>query len=78
MSADPVVPHALSRRAALQALAAGTASLAAGCSRPDEAIVARDTLEELPYVHLPEGLVPGVLQRYATALPLAGYAGARS
>ena len=74
VSADPVVPHALSRRAALQALAAGAASLAAGCSRPDEAIVARDTLEELPYVHLPEGLVPGVLQRYATALPLAGYA----
>ena len=63
----------LSRRAALQMLAAGAASLAAGCSRPDEAIVAETTLEELPYVRLPEGLVPGVAQRYATALPLAGY-----
>ncbi len=53
--------------------AAGAASLAAGCSRPDEEIVANDTLEELPYVRMPEGLVPGVTQRYATALPLAGY-----
>ena len=63
----------LSRRAALQALAAGVASLAPGCSRPDESIVAKETLEELPYVHLPEGLVPGLTQHYATALPLAGY-----
>ena len=64
----------LSRRAALQMLAAGAASLAAGCSPPDEAIVAKDTLEELPYVNMPEGLVPGITQAYATALPLAGYA----
>jgi hypothetical protein len=63
----------LSRRAALQGLAASVASLAAGCSRPDEGIVAQTTLEELPYVNLPEGLVPGVIQQYATALPLAGY-----
>ncbi len=47
--------------------------MAAGCSRPDEEIVARDTLVELPYVRMPEGLVPGVAERYATALPLAGY-----
>ena len=47
--------------------------MATGCSRPDEAIVSQDTLEELPYVRMPEGLVPGVSQRYATALPLAGY-----
>ena len=70
---DPLVRRALSRRAALQMLAAGAASLATGCSRPDEAIVAQDTLEELPYVQLPEGLIPGLTQRYATALPLAGY-----
>ena len=70
---DRLVRRALSRRAALQALATGVASLAAGCSRPDETIVAQDTLEELPYVRLPEGLVPGLTQHYATALPLAGY-----
>ena len=65
--------QALSRRAALQALAAGAVSLAGGCSGPDASVVAEETLEELPYVHLPEGLVPGLTQRYATALPLAGY-----
>ena len=70
---DAVIRRALSRRTALQALAAGVASLAAGCSKPDELVVAEETLEELPYVHLPEGLVPGLTQRYATALPLAGY-----
>jgi Fe-S-cluster-containing dehydrogenase component len=47
--------------------------MAAGCKQPDEETVANVTLEELPYVKLPEGLVPGVAQRYATALPLAGY-----
>jgi molybdopterin-containing oxidoreductase family iron-sulfur binding subunit len=54
-------------------LAAGVSSLAAACSRPDESVVADETLEELPYAHLPEGLVPGLIQHYATALPLAGY-----
>ena len=63
----------ISRRAALQLIAAGAATLAAGCTRPDEEIVANETLEELPYVNMPEGLVPGITQRYATALPLAGY-----
>ena len=72
MSGDGRSP-ALSRRTALQGLAAAAASLAAGCSRPDGAVVAKETLEELPYAHLPEGLVPGVTQHYATALPLAGY-----
>jgi hypothetical protein len=70
---DRLVRQALSRRAALQVLVTGAASLAAGCSRPDGAVVARETLEELPYAHLPEGLVPGLTQHYATALPLAGY-----
>ena len=70
---EPFEARALSRRAAPQLLAAGAASLAAGCSRPDEEIVAHDTLVELPYVRMPEGLVPGIAERYATALPLAGY-----
>ena len=69
----PTGGGAISRRAALQLIAAGAASLAAGCKRPDEEIVANVTLEELPYVNIPEGLVPGVAQRYATALPLGGY-----
>jgi molybdopterin-containing oxidoreductase family iron-sulfur binding subunit len=69
----PTDPGAVSRRAALSLLAAGAASIAVGCKQPDEETVANVTLEELPYVKLPEGLVPGVTQRYATALPLAGY-----
>ena len=63
----------LSRRRALQLLAGGAASLAAGCSRPDENSVAQAGRKELPYVDMPEGLLPGVPQHYATALPLAGY-----
>jgi molybdopterin-containing oxidoreductase family iron-sulfur binding subunit len=69
----PRPSRTVSRRAALQFIAAGAASLAAGCKRPDEEIVANVTLEELPYVHMPERLVPGATQTYATALPLAGY-----
>ena len=38
-----------------------------------EKIVAQDTANELPYVHLPEGLLPGIAKHYATTLPLAGY-----
>jgi hypothetical protein len=68
----PTGRGAISRRAALQLIAAGAASLAAGCKRPDEEIVANETLEELPYVNMPEGLIPGVTQRFAIALPLAG------
>ena len=63
----------LSRRAALQMIAGGVASLAAACKEPDEKIVAQDTVKELPYVHLPEGLLPGIAKRYATTLPLGGY-----
>jgi hypothetical protein len=66
-------PGKLSRRAALQLIAGGVASLAAGCKEPDEKIVAQDTANELPYVHLPEGLLPGIAKHYATTLPLAGY-----
>ena len=63
----------LSRRAALQMIAGGVASLAAACKEPDEKIVAQDTVKEFPYVHLPEGLLPGIAKRYATTLPLGGY-----
>jgi len=63
----------LSRRHALQLLAGGAASLATGCSEPDKNSVAQGDRTELPYVHMPEGLLPGVPQHYATALPLAGY-----
>ena len=69
----PLSPQELSRRAALQLIAGGVASLAAGCQEPDETIVAQDTAKELPYVHLPEGLLPGIAKHYATTLPLAGY-----
>lgn len=54
------------RREALQLLAANMALIAAGCSKPEEEIV--------PYVTMPERLVPGVPLQFATALPLGGYA----
>jgi Fe-S-cluster-containing dehydrogenase component len=63
----------ISRRAALQVIAGGVGALAAGCIEPDEKTVEQDTVKELPYVHLPEGLLPGIAKRYATTLPLAGY-----
>ena len=69
----PIDQLPLSRRAALQMIAGGVASLAAGCNEPDEKIVAQDTATELPYVHLPEGLLPGIAKHYATTLPLGGY-----
>ena len=69
----PIRADELSRRRALQLLAGGAASLATGCSQPDPNSVARGAKTELPYVHMPEGLLPGVPQHYATALPLAGY-----
>ncbi|MFO1039643.1 MAG: 4Fe-4S dicluster domain-containing protein [Geminicoccaceae bacterium] len=53
------------RRRALGLLAAGMAGTLGGCSPPDEEIV--------PYVKMPERLVPGVEMRFATTLPLAGY-----
>ena len=74
MSRPPLLsPQALSRRTALQLIAGGVASLAAGCKEPDEKIVAQDTVKELPYVHLPEGMLPGIAKHYATTLPLGGY-----
>ena len=69
----PPSPQELSRRAALQLIAVGVASLAAACKEPDEKIVAQDTVKELPYVHLPEGFLPGIAKHYATTLPLGGY-----
>ena len=55
----------LSRRTALKLLSANIALIAAGCGKPPE--------EVLPYVHMPERLVPGVPLQFATTLPLGGY-----
>ena len=55
----------LDRRAALKLFASGAALALASCGRPAEEVV--------PYVEMPERLVPGVPLRFATALPLAGY-----
>jgi len=53
------------RRAALGLLASGAFLPLAGCDQPDEEI--------LPYVKMPERLVPGVPLRFATSLPLSGF-----
>lgn len=53
------------RRDVLKWIAAGAAASLAACRRPD------DTIE--PMTVQPEGTHPGVVRRYATALPLAGY-----
>ena len=55
----------LSRREALRLLAAQMALSLGACSKPVEEIV--------PYVEMPEQLIPGVPLKYATALPLAGF-----
>lgn len=56
----------LSRRDALRIFASQIAALGlAGCSKPAEEIV--------PYVQMPEGLVPGEPLRFATAVPMSGY-----
>ena len=55
----------LTRRKALQIFAAQMALAVAGCSKPTEEIV--------PYVQMPEGLIPGEPLRFATALPIDGY-----
>src|SRR5579859_6355095 len=57
---------ALSRRNALKLFASGAALAVASCARPDEEVV--------PYVEKPERVMPGLPLRFATALPLAGYA----
>jgi molybdopterin-containing oxidoreductase family iron-sulfur binding subunit len=54
-----------SRRGALRIFAANMALAVAGCSKPVEEIV--------PYVKMPEGLVPGEPLRFATAVPISGY-----
>jgi molybdopterin-containing oxidoreductase family iron-sulfur binding subunit len=53
------------RRQALALLSSAVALGLSGCVEPQEEIV--------PYVDMPEGLVPGVPLRFATALALAGY-----
>jgi molybdopterin-containing oxidoreductase family iron-sulfur binding subunit len=56
----------LDRRAALKLLASGGTALAlASCGKPAEEIV--------PYVDMPERLVPGEPMKFATTLPFAGY-----
>ncbi|WP_369725714.1 4Fe-4S dicluster domain-containing protein [Bradyrhizobium sp. LLZ17] len=55
----------LDRRQALSLLAAGVASGLAACSRPDEQII--------PYVRMPDRLVPGEPMKFATTLALSGY-----
>ena len=62
----PVGGDAIGRRALLKLLAAGAAASVAACSKPD------DTIH--PLVDQPEGTLPGQVRRYATTLPLAGYA----
>ncbi|ABE64810.1 4Fe-4S ferredoxin, iron-sulfur binding (plasmid) [Nitrobacter hamburgensis X14] len=54
-----------SRRDALRIFAAHMALAVAGCSKPVEEIV--------PYVNMPEGLVPSEPLRFATAVPMGGY-----
>ena len=56
----------LTRRRALQLMAAQMAATVGGCSKPVEEIV--------PYVVRPETVIPGEFLRFATALPLSGYA----
>ncbi len=56
---------ALRRRDALKLFASGMALTLAGCASPEHEIV--------PYVDMPEGMVPGEPDYYATALPLAGF-----
>ena len=53
------------RRVALKLFVSGAALALASCGRPDEQVV--------PYVEMPEQMIPGVPMRFASALPLAGY-----
>ena len=55
----------LNRRQALSLLAGGMASGLAACSKPNEQII--------PYVRLPERIVPGEPLKFATTLALAGF-----
>jgi Fe-S-cluster-containing dehydrogenase component len=55
----------ISRRGALKLLAGQMTLLVAGCSKPREEIV--------PYVRMPERMVPGMPLQFATTLELGGY-----
>ena len=77
---SPVIgrPPIRARRAFAPACPATDLQAAPPRSRRDarsriRTVVARGAGKNLPYVHMPEGLLPGVPQHYATALPLAGY-----
>ncbi|WP_439393423.1 4Fe-4S dicluster domain-containing protein [Bradyrhizobium sp. PMVTL-01] len=61
---EPARRSKLNRRQALSLLATGMASSLAACSKPDEHI--------LPYVKMPERIVPGEPLKFATTLGLAG------
>ena len=68
MTGDPASAQSgapVSRRGALKLLAANIALITAGCGKPAEEI--------LPYVHMPERLVPGIPLDFATTLPLGGF-----
>jgi anaerobic selenocysteine-containing dehydrogenase len=56
---------ALDRRRALSLLATGIATGLAACSKPTEQII--------PYVYMPERVVPGQALKFATTLPLSGF-----
>ncbi|HVZ54973.1 MAG TPA: 4Fe-4S ferredoxin, partial [Pseudolabrys sp.] len=58
-------PRDFDRRTALKFLAGGIALPLAGCGKPAEEIV--------PYVDMPEGLLPGEPMKFATTLALGGY-----
>lgn len=58
---------AIGRRRFLQLLGASAAGLLVGCAPRKE-----DTL--VPYVHQPEGVGPGKVQHFASALPYLGFA----
>jgi molybdopterin-containing oxidoreductase family iron-sulfur binding subunit len=64
--ASPPQSRRLTRRDALQLMTAHMAAALGGCSKPNEEIV--------PYVEMPERIVPGEPLHFATALPFAGYA----
>jgi hypothetical protein len=58
-------PTALNRRQALGLLATGVASGLAACSKPVEEII--------PYVKMPDRVVPGEPLKFATTLSLSGF-----